>query len=108
MTIEPYRSLKSREQRAAYARERDRRIYRAVIEGYGGRCVCCGESEFAFLTLDHVEGGGRTEVRKIGRRKMLLTILKQGFPEGYQILCWNCNAAKHFKGRCPHAKESVS
>jgi hypothetical protein len=30
-------------------------------------------------------------------------LLRNNFPENYQILCWNCNHAKYInKGTCPH------
>jgi hypothetical protein len=25
-----------------------------------------------------------------------------GYPPGFQVLCFNCNFAKHRKGQCPH------
>src|SRR3990172_11531866 len=35
---------------------------------YGGPvCACCGETQDAFLTLDHVNGGGNAERKKIGK-----------------------------------------
>ena len=27
-----------------------------IIEAYGGKCECCGESIFEFLTIDHRNG----------------------------------------------------
>ena len=33
----------------------------------------------------------------------------QDFPEGFQILCFNCNAGKHRNGgRCPHEQLAES
>lgn len=88
---------------AAQARYRAKRR-REVIEGYGGECACCKEAELAFLTIDHVNGGGHKH-RKTKEGHALYTRLRAALPErdpAYQVLCWNCNSAKHFQGACPH------
>lgn len=71
---------------------------------YGGaKCNCCGESELQFLTIDHIHGGGRKHRRQIGQGKTIYSWLKNnGYPVGYQVLCYNCNCAKGFYGECPH------
>lgn len=77
-------------------------IKHLVIEHYGGRCVCCGESIFEFLTMDHITGrkkGDRTRGEALYRK-----LLRLKYPKGYQVLCWNCNAAKGLFGKCPHDK----
>lgn len=76
-----------------------------VIDGYGGRCACCGETERAFLTIDHVNGGGGQERKGLGygNRRLLLKIIKAGFPSEYQCLCFNCNCGRQrTRGICPH------
>lgn len=68
-------------------------------------CACCGESNMAFLTLDHINNDGAEHRRKIGRGfYQTLTWIKQNnFPEGFQVLCYNCNQAKKTHGgNCPH------
>lgn len=91
------------------------RLKRDVFERYGGaRCVCCGEVELVFLAIDHVGGGGskhRTElnpknVRGGGGHTFYAWLKRQGFPPGYQVLCFNCNFAKWKLGRCPHQDRS--
>jgi hypothetical protein len=55
-----------------------------------------------FLTIDHVQGDG-AQVRKLRRHLVHKMILDEGCPpDRYQILCWNCNSAKHLLGVCPH------
>jgi hypothetical protein len=70
-------------------------------------CACCGETELVFLALDHVRNDGadhRRELAEEGRGASLARELaRQGWPEGYQVLCSNCNWAKHVLGACPHA-----
>lgn len=69
---------------------------------YGDKCVCCGESERIFLTLDHIDGGGSADYKK-GRVTALRRIIKERDPTKYRILCWNCNMGRQRNGGiCPH------
>lgn len=67
-------------------------------------CNCCGESQLEFLSLDHlVQGNGRKEREEAGGGNALYRkLIKAGYPEGFQILCFNCNLSKGFYGKCPH------
>lgn len=82
--------------------------YRAkVINHYGNVCNCCGETNQQFLTIDHVNNDGYKEVDKNGVRLnstlLCLKIIRDGFPDTYQILCANCNHGKRMNnGICPH------
>jgi hypothetical protein len=90
-----------------YAR-RARHWKQKVIEGYGGKCACCGETHFEFLAADHVKGGGTRERRKFGWRVKAVAlyrkIVREGFPPTYRILCHNCNQAIGAFGYCPHQR----
>lgn len=69
-------------------------LRKLIIEHYGGKCACCGESHFEFMVIDHIKGGG-TKIRKsMGNIREYFEIVKQGFPPDRQILCANCNQAK--------------
>lgn len=78
----------------------------AAFEAYGNKCACCGESELAFLAIDHVDDGGNTHRRDVVRSKsspnFVAWLRRNGFPAGFQILCFNCNQAKSALGICPH------
>lgn len=89
-----------------YARRRRIDDKRAVFAHYGDMCVCCGEVEPAFLAIDHIDGDGSTHRRSLGnlRREFYTWIRKNGYPDWLQILCHNCNTAKHFLGACPHER----
>lgn len=67
------------------------------------KCACCGESKFEFLTLDHIEGrkawGHGRELRS---NRLYLWIVRNNYPKGFQVLCYNCNCAKGLYGECPH------
>jgi hypothetical protein len=81
---------------------RERRL--KVMEAYGQVCVCCGETELEFLTVDHINGGG-TQHRKKVRGRLYDWLIKNNYPKDeYQILCMNCNLAKGVFGKCPHQK----
>ena len=30
-----------------------------VFDIYGNKCACCGEDTYEFLSLDHIDGGGK-------------------------------------------------
>ena len=78
-------------------------------------CACCGEKEIKFLSLDHINGGGtkhrqqlqKNRIKPAGGSVVYGWIIKNNFPEGYQILCHNCNQAKGFYGVCPHKRLEV-
>jgi hypothetical protein len=77
-----------------------------ALQHYGGQCACCGETEPAFLAIDHVNGGGNAHRREVGYPKgggaFFYWLRKHGYPDGYQVLCHNCNMAKTYLGVCPH------
>ena len=76
----------------------------ATLDAYDGRkCACCGENILQFLTIDHISNDGY-KTRSLGRGSSLYARLKRlGYPQGYQVLCFNCNLAKaRNNGSCPH------
>jgi hypothetical protein len=95
--------------RAIERRNKNRLIVLNHYSGGVAHCACCGETEFDFLTLDHINGGGtkhRTDVNKPGS-EFYYWIIKNDFPEGFQILCMNCNFAKGIFGECPHQRSVI-
>lgn len=96
----------------AYGKEYHQKRRRLVLQFYGGnlpQCACCGERTYEFLALDHINGGGkkhRKELQKAGfglsGYSLYSWIKKNDFPEGFQVLCHNCNQAKGYYGICPH------
>lgn len=75
-----------------------------ALEGYGGCiCSCCGEKELAFLTIDHINGGGTKHRRMAGFGADIYRWLwKNNFPPGFRVLCMNCNFATKHGRLCPH------
>lgn len=71
-------------------------------------CACCGESRVEFLCIDHIQGGGLKHRRIVGTGTAFYKWLKKnGFPSGYQVLCYNCNMAKAIYGVCPHKQKGL-
>ena len=71
------------------------------------RCACCGETTIEFLAIDHIDGGGNAHRRTLGGRRgsgIYSWLRQHKFPDGYQVLCHNCNLAKGFYGQCPHER----
>ena len=87
---------------------RKRTMRLQVLRIYGGSppsCACCGESRYEFLVIDHVNGGGQEHRDLLGRRgnELYIWLKQQGYPDGYRVLCSNCNSALGWHGYCPHA-----
>jgi hypothetical protein len=76
-----------------------------VMNAYGGKCACCGETELLFLSIDHINNDG-AEKRKNGEptgATLYAKLKRLEYPrEEYQVLCMNCNFAKGMYGFCPH------
>ena len=81
-----------------------------ILQAYGGdppRCVCCGESILAFLALDHINGGGGKHRQETGGGGFYVWLAKNNYPEGFQVLCHNCNQGRRMNdGVCPHKSKS--
>lgn len=70
-----------------------------VLSHYsGGECKCawCGCQEIVVLSLDHIDNSGGQKRRngEPGGNNFYRKLKSEGFPVGYQVLCFNCNWAK--------------
>jgi len=71
------------------------------------KCSCCGEHNVEFLSIDHIKGGGESHRRSLHRQSghpFYVWLIKNDFPEGYRVLCLNCNTSLGLYGYCPHQK----
>lgn len=92
-------------------RELNRIRKQEVIRTYGGKCACCGEDRWEFLTIDHVNGGGTKHRKQVGSGggAFYKWLKANGYPqEGYRVLCMNCNMALGLYGYCPHQVEKLA
>ena len=81
-----------------------------ALQYYGGpspKCECCGEGRYEFLSLDHIQGDGARHRAEVGRGAVYGWLKKNGYPEGFRVLCHNCNQALAHYGYCPHHHESL-
>lgn len=94
---------------------RKRQLYQemklSILIHYGGnppKCSCCGEDHIEFLTINHINNNGAEHRKSFGGRNyswyIYRDIIEKGFPEGYNVLCYNCNCSIGFHGYCPHQK----
>lgn len=81
------------------------------IEFYSNRlfvCSCCNENHYEFLTIDHINGGGVQHRKELKAQKTSQDIyrylIKNNFPDGYRVLCYNCNCCLGHYGYCPHSQ----
>ena len=71
------------------------------------KCECCEERFLEFLSIDHINGGGTAQRRLLGTRDTYVILQKikndtGQYPEGFRVLCHNCNQSYGFYGYCPH------
>lgn len=59
-------------------------------------CAACGFADMRALCLDHMADDGSVQRRQSGKQGItwFLELKAQGFPEGLQVLCANCNVIK--------------
>lgn len=104
--IEKKSFLRNREKRLFGMRQYIIKLKDFVYKMYGDKCDCCGETNREFFAIDHINGGGTEERRKLGTRGILIMASKEGFQkEKYRLLCHNCNMSLGFFGYCPHHPE---
>ena len=72
------------------------------------QCACCGELIYEFLSIDHMEGKKKwNHDISFGGHKLYRWLINNNFPDGFQVLCCNCNFARGRRdgdGICPHQK----
>lgn len=92
------------------------KIKRQVINHYSNgsiSCKHCHETDINILTIDHINDNGAEERRswssdyeKRGGVSQYRKIIKEGFKDGYQVLCFNCNWKKEMERRMSRRLEN--
>jgi hypothetical protein len=73
-----------------------------VFSHYGYVCSCCGETEPRFLTIEHKNKDGAAHRKATGASGVYRDIVRNNYPDSFEILCWNCNCSQKFGEPCPH------
>lgn len=92
---------KNRAKINAYSTARRMRWKQTILDRYGNQCAICGFNDMRALQLDHINDNGSQERKDLGSQKFSGVkfyeyLIKQGLPDGYQILCANCNNIKQW------------
>ena len=86
------------------ARARHARIKIEALQHYSmgkPKCAACFEGDTDVLCIDHINGGGKKHRQRLntnGGTSIFYSLRRENYPEGYQVLCANCNMKKE-KGR---------
>lgn len=79
------------------------KIKTTVMMHYGSdgiaKCAKCGYNDIRALSIDHIDGKGCDHRKELGRgngsgKKFYKWLIKNNFPDGYQVLCMNCQFIK--------------
>lgn len=89
-----------RERSALGQRARTAAARAELLKVLGGACKRCGFSDVRALCVDHVNGGGHRESKKLGANIYRVALRRiRGGSSDYQLLCGNCNMIKKHERR---------
>jgi len=75
-----------------------RKIRQQVIQKLGGKCAKCGCDNYDALEINHLNGGGRKEAKKISNKAFYLAILNgTRQTDDLDIRCKVCNNVHYLK-----------
>jgi hypothetical protein len=84
-----------------------------VLKHYSGgepHCALCGyNADLRALEIDHINGGGTQERNALNLHGVQFYdwLKKQDYPEGYRVLCCNCNRITYRDAEDASCKESL-
>lgn len=84
--------VKNPDKDRGYCRKAQVNVRLKVLVQYDNQCAFCGFNDPRALELDHPNGGGHAERKKLGNVGVYRRALKH--PNEYQLLCANCNRIK--------------
>ena len=98
------------DRRCIWSRQVRLRLKREVFAHYCGtidiKCALCPETDINLLSIDHINGDGakhRREMmdRSFGGNRLYRWLRKQGYPDGFQVLCMSCQYKKRMQEMKP-------
>jgi hypothetical protein len=90
----------------AYYRAKRKEFKRLVIDHYSNGTMACADpfhkhlpndpflADIRDLQIDHINGGGNKERKSHKGSTLFAWLIRHNYPEGYQVLCANCNWVK--------------
>lgn len=85
---------KCSERQRGYHKKRYDRIREEIFHHYGNECAWCGIKDQIVLSIDHINDDGAKQRKMMQNGLFYRWLKRENFPEGYQILCRNCNWRK--------------
>lgn len=68
-----------------------------------GKCVYCNFEDIRALSIDHINGGGEKHRKSLGMSTggypFYAWLVKNNYPDGYQVLCMNCQTIKKYENK---------
>lgn len=101
---EKFRCGSCQEQHRKNNKNQRDRLRKEIINHYGNKCECCGETKIESLHLDHINNDGAKH-RKITGRHIYEWTKRNNFPSYLRILCANCNLCISKFKVCAHQAE---
>jgi hypothetical protein len=96
---------KNREKILAYREKYHQKLKQTVFSHYGRgkiQCVKCGFNDIRALSIDHINGSGtehRNTNKYSGGIKFYRWLKKNNYPDGFQVLCMNCQFIKRVENK---------
>ncbi len=91
----PDRQQQTPEQKVYQNNWRRKQRYKIMQHYSGGtpKCAKCGITDIRVLSIDHINGGGRKQIIET-HTSLPQWIVNHNYPDGFQILCMNCQFIK--------------
>ena len=92
-----YGKTKALRRHISFSEHRDKVI--AYYSKGTNACASCGVADKRVLQIDHINNDGASHRKEMGQLSPIWWIVKNGYPDGFQILCANCNYLKEVEHR---------
>ena len=97
--------------KAIWAKNNNIKIKNQALSHYSNgniACKCCGFDNILALGLDHISGKkAHGHSKRMTSSRLYNHLIKEKFPSGYQVFCYNCNGAKGQNPTCPHQLDRI-
>lgn len=91
---------KKNETTLTYFRRTKEFVFKHYSQDAKPKCKFCKTDDLRVLSIDHINGGGSRERKLVGfGNTFYIWLVKNNFPDGYQVLCMNCQMIKRAKNK---------